>query len=76
MILVRTGAKNVVNEYVVVIVGEEERVKIAEDTEKCVRRPVSGMPPGDDVSNPSVSAVSGWPWGGVVVFDLYVTVGE
>ena len=46
MILVRTGAKNVVNEYVVVIVGEEERVKIAEDAEKCVRRSASGMPPG------------------------------
>jgi len=46
MILVRTGAKNVVNEYAVVIMGEEERVKIAEDAEKCVRRSVSGMPPG------------------------------
>ena len=34
MILVRTGAKIVVNESVVVIVGEEERVKIAEDAEK------------------------------------------
>jgi len=49
IILVRTGVKNVVNEYVVVIVEEEERVEIAEYVEECVKRFASGMPPGSSM---------------------------
>jgi len=46
IILVRTGVENVVNEYVVVIGGEEKRVEIVEYAEKCVKKSASGMPPG------------------------------
>jgi len=51
-ILVRTGVENVVNEYVVVIRGEEKRVEIVEYAENWVKKSASGMPPGGSMLAP------------------------